>query len=97
MGKKGDLSDFEHRIVVVLRRADLSISKTADLLGFPHTTISRFTENDPKKRKYPVSSSVNENALLMSEARGEWADWLEIIESNSSKHSLQPRYAEDHL
>ncbi len=44
-----------------------------------------------------MSSSVNENALLMSEARGEWADWLEIIESNSSKHSLQPRYAEDHL
>ncbi len=41
MGKKGDLSDFEHRMVVGARRASLSISKTADLLGFSRTTISR--------------------------------------------------------
>ncbi len=31
------------------RQSGLSISKTADLLGFSRTTISRFTENDPKK------------------------------------------------
>ncbi len=31
--------------------------------------------------KYPVSSScVDENALLMREVRGEWADWLAMIE-----------------
>ncbi len=41
MGKKGDLSDFEHGMVVVARRAGLSISKTADLLGFSRTSISR--------------------------------------------------------
>ncbi len=41
MGKKGDLSDFEHGMVVGARRADLSISKTDDLLGFSRTTISR--------------------------------------------------------
>ncbi len=41
MGKKGELSDFERGIVVGARRAGLSISKTADLLGFLHTTISR--------------------------------------------------------
>ncbi len=34
MGKKGDLSDFERGMSVGVRRADLSISKTADLLGF---------------------------------------------------------------
>ncbi len=40
-----------------------------------------FTENGPKKRKYPVSGNcVDENALLMSGVRGEWADWLEMIE-----------------
>ncbi len=41
-----------------------------------HTQLSLgFTENGPKKRKYPVSGScVDENALLMSEVRGEWAD-----------------------
>jgi len=36
-------------VVVSTKRAGLSISETADLLGF--------TENGPKKRKYPVSSS----------------------------------------
>ena len=41
MGRKGDLSDFERSMVVDARRAGLSISKTADLLGFSHTTISR--------------------------------------------------------
>ncbi len=41
MGKKGDLSDFECGMVVNARRAGLSISKTADLLGFSRSTISR--------------------------------------------------------
>ncbi len=41
MGKKGDLSDFERGMVVGDRRAGLSISKTADLLEFSRTTISR--------------------------------------------------------
>ncbi len=72
MGKKGDLSDFEHGVVVGARQADLSISKTADLLRFSCTTISRVYRECPKRRKYPVSGScVDENALLMSEVRGE--------------------------
>lgn len=41
MGKKGDLCDFEHAVVVGARRAGLSISGTADLLGFSDTTIFR--------------------------------------------------------
>ncbi len=41
MGKKGDLSDFECEMVVGARRAGLCISKTADLLVFSRTTISR--------------------------------------------------------
>ncbi len=49
----------------------LFIHSPASLLGTPGL----------KKRKYPVSSScVDENALLMREVRGEWADWLEMIE-----------------
>ncbi len=39
MGKKGDLSDFERGMVVGTRRAGLSISKTADLLGFKVNSI----------------------------------------------------------
>ncbi len=47
-----------------------------------HTqTISRVYREWSEKRKYPVNDScVDENALLMSEVRGEWADWLEMIE-----------------
>ncbi len=41
MGKKEDLSDFERGMVVGAGRAGLSISTTADLLRFSHTTISR--------------------------------------------------------
>ncbi len=58
---------------------------------FHAQTSLGFTENGPivqnglmemvQNRKYPVSGrSVDENALLMSEVRGEWADWLEMIE-----------------
>ncbi len=33
-----------------------------------------------KKRKYPVNvSCVDKTALLMSEVRGEWAGWLEMM------------------
>ncbi len=75
MGTKGDLSDFEHGMVVGARRAGLSISKTADILGFSRTTISRVYREWPEKEK--ISS---ENVFLMSEDRGELADWLEMIE-----------------
>ena len=54
MGKNGDLRDFERGMGVGARRAGLSVSETADLLGFSRTIISGFTENGLKKRKYPV-------------------------------------------
>ncbi len=51
MGKKGDLSDFESGMVFGARRAGLSISKTADLLGFSCTTISRVYRDGSGKEK----------------------------------------------
>ncbi len=65
-------------MVVGARWAGLSISKTADILGFSRTIISRVYRECSEK--YPVSGSrVEKNASLMSEVRGEWADWLEMI------------------
>ncbi len=76
MGKKGDLSDFERGMVV----ADGPVWVFQKLLIYWdfHTQPSlEITENGQKKRKYPASGScVDENVLLMSEVRGEWADWL---------------------
>ncbi len=53
MGKKGDLSDFERGMVVGARRAGLSISKNADLLGFLCTTISGVYREWSEKEKIP--------------------------------------------
>ncbi len=51
MGKKGDLSDFKCGMVVGARRAGLSISKTADLLFYSCTNISRVYREWSEKRE----------------------------------------------
>ncbi len=78
MGKKGELSNFEHGIVV---GQVWVFQKLLIYWDFHAQPSLEFTENGQKKRKYPMSGScVDENALLMSEVRGECADWLEMIE-----------------
>ncbi len=56
MGKKGD---FERVMVVRARRAGLSISKTADRLGFSRTAISGVYREWSKKIKISSENSNN--------------------------------------
>ncbi len=79
MGKKGDLSDFECRMVVGARRAGLSISETADLLVFSRTTISRVFREWSGKEKISSERQLCGRKCL-ADVRGEWADCLEMIE-----------------
>ncbi len=78
MGKKGDLSYSERGMVVGARRAGLSISKTADLLGFSRT-ISRVYREWSEKEKISSERQLCGRKCL-ADVRGEWADWLEMIE-----------------
>ncbi len=79
MVKKGDLSDFERGMVVGARPSGLSISKTADLLGFLHTTISRVYGEWSEKEKISSERQLCGRKCLV-DVREEWADWLEMIE-----------------
>ena len=52
MGKKYDLSDFDLGMIVGARQGGLSISETADLLGFSHITVSRVCKEWHEKKKH---------------------------------------------
>ena len=96
MRKKCDLSNFDRGMIVGARQGGLSISETADLLGFSWDS-RRSTENDAEK-KHPVrNSSVGRNALLIREVRAEGPDWSKLTDSKANNHALQQWYAEEHL
>ncbi len=81
MGKKGDLSYFECGMVVGARRAGLSISKTADLLGFSRTTISRvYRELSEKEKRSSERQLCGRKCLVDVRGQRRMADWLEMIE-----------------
>lgn len=70
----GDLPDSEHGVVVGVSWAGLSISESADLLGFPHTTCSRVDREWSEKEKVQFSGQK-----CLFDVRGDWPDCSELI------------------
>ncbi len=66
-------------MVVGARRPGQSIKKNADLLGFSRTTISWFDREGSEKEKISSEQQLCGWKCLV-DVRGEWADWLEMIE-----------------
>ena len=63
MGKKCHLSDFDRRMIVGARQVGLSISETADLLGFSCKTVSRVCREwceNKKQQQFCEQKNVNE-------------------------------------
>ena len=80
MGKKSDLSDFERGMIVGARRAGSSVSKTADVLGFSRTTVSRvFREWSEKQKTSSNRRSCGRKPLV--DERGE-RRMARIVQSN---------------
>ena len=77
MGK--NLSHFEYGMVVDAVWAGLSISETSDLQGPPHITVSRVYREWPEKEKTSSEKQLWGRKCLV-DVRGEWVDWLEMIE-----------------
>jgi len=71
MGKKGDLSNFEYGMVVGARLAGLSISKSAQLLGFSRKTISRVYKEWCEKEKKTSSIRQSCGRKCLVDARGQ--------------------------
>ncbi len=79
MENKGNLRDFERDMVVGARQVGLSISETADFLGFTQTTISKFYREWSENQNFQwVAVQWDANALFKSEIRGEWPVLVQV-------------------
>ncbi len=92
MGKKGDLSDFERGMVVGDRRAGLSISKTAGLLGFSPATISRVYKEWSKKEKISSERQLCGRKCLVDVRRPRRMDRLVRDDRKATVTQITTRY-----
>ncbi len=95
MGKKGDLSDFECGMVVCARWTGLSISKLLIYWDFQALPSLGFTENGPKKRKYPVSGSCVDQKCLVDVRGQRRMDRLVRDDRKTTVTQITTRYNQD--
>ena len=67
-------------MIVGSRQGGLSISETADLMGFSHTTVCRVCREWCKKLKKTCSEQqfCGQKHDVMREVRGEWPEWSKL-------------------
>ncbi len=86
----------ERGMVVGARRTGLSISQTADLLGFSHTTISSVYREWSEKEKISSERLSCGRTLLMSEVRGQRRmDRLVRDDRKATVTQITTRYNQD--
>ena len=88
MGKKCDLSHFHRGMIVGARQGGLSISETADLLGFSCTAVSRVSREWCKK--HSEEEFCRQKGLINERSEKGQTDrsWQEG-DSNANNHTLQ--------
>ena len=75
MGKKCDLTDFDHGMIISARQGGLSISETAVISWNFHAQQSlEFAENGAKKQKHPVMKHLANESGQWRRARLAKAD-----------------------
>lgn len=92
MGKKSDLSEFDRGRVVGARRAGLSVSATATLLGYSRTTVVRVFKEWSERRVVSSARQSCGRKRLVDDGGQRRLDQLIQGDSEATVAELTARY-----